>query len=194
MGCVGQFRPMKIDKTAIEGVLVLEPKRFGDERGFFMESYNQRTFEAAVGHPVNFVQDNHSRSRKGTVRGLHFQSKPGQAKLIRCTAGMIWDVAVDIRAGSPSFGKWFGIELSAENSRMIFIPVGFAHGFAVLSEEADVQYQCSAYYDAKTEAGFRWNDPEVGVDWRTSDPILSERDQTSPSFAELRARIEGGRE
>ncbi|HNM47271.1 MAG TPA: dTDP-4-dehydrorhamnose 3,5-epimerase, partial [Candidatus Sumerlaeota bacterium] len=95
---------------------------------------------------------------------------------------------------SPSFGKWFGIELSAENSRMIFIPVGFAHGFAVLSEEADVQYQCSAYYDAKTEAGFRWNDPEVGVDWRTSDPILSERDQTSPSFAELRARIEGGRE
>lgn len=184
---------MKFSPGPLDGLVIIEPRVFADSRGFFLESYRRDLFDANGIH-CDFVQDNHSRSRKGTVRGLHFQSKPGQAKLIRCTAGMIWDVVVDIRAGSPSFGKWFGIELSAENSRMLFIPVGFAHGFAVLSEEADVQYQCSAYYDAKAEAGFRWNDPEVGVDWRTSDPILSERDQTSPSFAELRARIEGGRE
>ncbi|MCC6547868.1 dTDP-4-dehydrorhamnose 3,5-epimerase [Candidatus Sumerlaeota bacterium] len=181
---------MKFSPGPLDGLVIIEPRVFADPRGFFLESFRRDEFTANGIH-CDFVQDNHSCSRRGTVRGLHFQTSPGQAKLIRCTAGVIWDVAVDIRRGSPSFGQWFGIELGAENKKMIFIPVGFAHGFAVLSDDAEVQYQCSAYYNAATEAGFRWNDPDVGVDWRVEDPILSERDQTSQSFAELRARIEG---
>ncbi|MEO8377499.1 MAG: dTDP-4-dehydrorhamnose 3,5-epimerase [Candidatus Sumerlaeota bacterium] len=181
---------MKFSPGPLDGLVIIEPRIFADTRGFFFESYRRDEFTANGIH-CDFVQDNHSRSRMGTVRGLHFQTAPGQAKLIRCTMGIVWDVAVDIRRGSPSFGEWFGIELSAESKKMVFIPVGFAHGFAVLSDEAEVQYQCSAYYDGKTEAGFRWNDPEIGIDWRVANPILSERDMISPTFAEVRLRIEG---
>lgn len=169
---------------SLQGLVLIEPRVFEDPRGFFLESYRKDLF-AANGIDCDFVQDNHSRSKYGTVRGLHFQSAPGQAKLIRCTHGAIWDIAVDIRPKSPTFGRWTGVELTASNRLMLFIPIGFAHGFAVLSEDAEVQYRCSAYYNAATEAGFRWNDPRIGVEWRVSDPILSARDQNSPSFGEI---------
>lgn len=175
----------------IPGLVIIDPVVRIDPRGFFMETYRRDLF-AAAGITCDFVQDNHSCSTRNTVRGLHFQTHPGQAKLVRCTRGMIWDVAVDMRLGSPTLGKWAGQELSAANKRLFFIPVGFAHGFAVLSDEVEVQYQCSAYYDPAGEAGFQWNDPEIAVDWRiTGDPILSERDIKAPPFSVVRARMEG---
>lgn len=176
---------MKFCSLEIPGLMVVEPRVFRDDRGFFLESYRKDLF-AEAGITCDFVQDNHSRSRRGTVRGLHYQSTPGQAKLLRCTAGTIWDVAVDIRPGSPTFGRWAGIELCADSHRMLFIPVGFAHGFAVLSEVAEVQYKCSARYDAQTEAGIAWDDPELSVDWKVGEPILSPRDRSNPSFADYR--------
>ena len=179
-----------VEKTPLEGLRIIRPKIFRDPRGFFVESYNRSVF-AAAGITTEFVQDNHSRSSRGTLRGLHYQSTPGQAKLIRCTSGTIWDVVVDIRPKSPTFGNNFGMELRPEDTAMLFIPIGFAHGFVVLSETADVQYKCSSVYNAATESGIRWNDPELAVPWPLQglDPLLSERDQKAPTFAEYKAKI-----
>ena len=179
---------MDIEKGPIEGLLILTPRVLRDERGFFLESYNERSFaEAGITHP--WRQDNHVASTAGVLRGLHFQRRPGQAKLIRCVRGRIFDVAVDIRPDSPTLGRWFGSELTAESFRMFYVPVGFAHGYAVLSEEAEVFYKCSNVYDAAEEDGFRWDDPEVGVEWPLESPIISERDRNCQSFSQTMARI-----
>jgi dTDP-4-dehydrorhamnose 3,5-epimerase len=179
---------MNVIPGGLEGLLVIEPKVFRDDRGFFLEPYNSARYKSA-GIGVDFVQDNHSFSTRGVLRGLHFQTSPGQAKLLRCGRGRIWDVAVDIRPASPTFGKWWGLELDSESHRQLFIPVGFAHGFCVLSEEAEVLYKCSAVYDPVTESGVAWDDPEIGVQWPTTEPIVSVRDQGNQSFAQYRARI-----
>jgi dTDP-4-dehydrorhamnose 3,5-epimerase len=176
---------LTVEKTPLEGLLVLKPRVFRDARGFFLESYNQATF-AAAGIDTAFMQDNHSKSSKGTLRGLHFQTTPGQVKLVRCAVGAIWDVAVDIRPHSPTFGRHFGVELTPDEARMLYVPVGFAHGFVVLSETAEVLYKCSNVYNPATEAGIAWNDPDLNVAWPLQgvEPLLSERDKTNPSFAE----------
>jgi len=166
--------------TVLPDVKLIEPKVFRDARGFFLESYHQRRF-AEAGIDAGFVQDNHARSARGTLRGLHFQRRPGQAKLVRAVAGRIWDVAVDIRPGSPTFGKWEAWELDDQSMRMVFIPVGFAHGYVALSE-AEVEYKVDAFYDPDEEKGFAWNDPDVGVKWPVTAPTLSHRDQAAPSF------------
>lgn len=178
-----QFHQLKLD-----GLVLIEPRVFSDERGFFLESFRGDLF-AAAGIDCDFIQDNHSQSRGATLRGLHFQTTPGQAKLVRCTRGAIWDVAVDIRPGSPTFGQWLGCELTAENFRMLFIPIGFAHGFSVLSDTAEVQYKCSAVYNGETEAGIAWDDPELGIDWKITNPVLSGRDQSNPGFAAYRESV-----
>jgi dTDP-4-dehydrorhamnose 3,5-epimerase len=173
-----------IEKTPIEGLLVVKPRVFRDARGFFAETYNRERFaEAGIG--IEFVQDNHSLSARGTLRGLHFQTTPGQAKMVRCTRGRIWDVAVDIRPGSDTFGRHHAVELTPDDMAMFFVPVGFAHGFLVLSEEAEVQYKCSNVYNPATESGIAWNDPDLDVPWPLEgiEPLLSERDKTNQSFA-----------
>ncbi|HUP46314.1 MAG TPA: dTDP-4-dehydrorhamnose 3,5-epimerase [Thermoanaerobaculia bacterium] len=170
---------MDVIKTALPGVLRLQPRVFSDERGFFAETYNARTFRAA-GLPEHFVQDNQSRSRRGVLRGLHYQEPNAQGKLVRCTRGSVWDVAVDIRAGSPAFGKWIGIELSEANGTMLWVPPGFAHGFCAISEETDVLYKCTALYDAASERGIAWNDPDIGIEWPVAQPVLSPRDAAAP--------------
>lgn len=171
---------MKLQETGLAGVYLIEPEVFGDARGWFMESYSLRALEKA-GIPTVFVQDNHSLSVKsGTLRGLHFQNPPmAQAKLVRCTRGAVLDVAVDIRKGSPQYKRWFSAELSAENKRQLFIPRGFAHGFAVLSDEVVFQYKCDNYYVPHSEGGILWNDPALGIDWKLpeEDVILSEKDK-----------------
>ena len=170
---------MKITTTAIEGVVILEPKVFGDERGYFLESFSQREFEEKV-CKTTFVQDNESSSRYGVLRGLHFQKPPhAQAKLVRVVKGKVLDIAVDIRKGSPTFGHHVSIELSGENKRQLFIPRGFAHGFAVLSDEVVFQYKCDNYYVPHSEGGILWNDPALGIDWKLpeEDVILSEKDK-----------------
>lgn len=175
---------MKRMDTSLEGVCLLEPTVFGDERGFFMETYNQEIFEKlGIGH--RFVQDNFSRSRRGVLRGLHYQIRHTQAKLVRVTLGEVFDVAVDIRVGSPTFGKWIGETLSAENKRQLFIPEGFAHGFYVLSERAEFAYKCSEFYAPAEERGICWNDAEIGIRWPVMDqpPILSARDQAWGTLA-----------
>ncbi len=177
---------MKVTMCPIEGVVILEPRIFRDERGYFFESYSQRTFDEAVGR-VRFVQDNESSSSYGVVRGLHFQrGEAAQAKLVRAVSGTILDVAVDIRRGSPSFGQHVAVELSAENGRQLFIPQGFAHGFAVLSERAVVQYKCDNLYAPGSEGAIAWNDPALGIDWRLrpEEVILSEKDRHHPTLAE----------
>lgn len=172
---------MNIIKTGIPDVLIIEPKVFGDERGFFFESFNQRQFEQAVGKPVNFVQDNHSRSARGVLRGLHYQVAQPQGKLVRCTQGEVFDVAVDIRPNSPTFGPWEGMFLSAENKRQVWIPEGFAHGFMVLSDVAEFLYKTTDYYAPEHERCIRWDDPTLAIDWPLSDdPILSAKDQQAP--------------
>ena len=170
--------------TKLDGVALLEPEVFGDERGFLLESFSAAGW-AELGVDVAFVQDNHSRSREGILRGLHFQTEPGQAKLVRCARGRIWDVAVDLRRGSPTYGQWEGHELDDVAHRQLFVPVGFAHGFCVLSEVADVNYKVSSYYDPATEAGIAWDDPDVGVEWPVSDPQLSERDKNGPRLTDV---------
>lgn len=178
---------MKVTRTALEDVLLLEPKVHGDERGFFMESFNQGTFERAIGHSVNFVQDNHSRSSRGVLRGLHYQLPPhAQGKLVRVVSGAVFDVAVDMRRGSPGFGRWVGYELSATNHRQLWIPPGFAHGFLVLSESADFLYKTTDYYAPKHEASLRWDDPQVGVAWPDvgQPATLSPKDATAPGWSE----------
>ncbi|MGI2078956.1 dTDP-4-dehydrorhamnose 3,5-epimerase [Shewanella putrefaciens] len=157
---------MKIIDTKIPEVKIIEPKVFGDERGFFFESFNQQQFEAAVGYPVNFVQDNHSKSTKGVLRGLHYQLPPhAQGKLVRCVVGEVFDVAVDIRKSSLTFGQWVGVHLSAENKRQLWIPEGFAHGFVTLSETAEFLYKTTNYYAPQSEGSIRWDDPQVGIEW-----------------------------
>ena len=174
---------MNITRTAIDGVLLLEPRVFGDARGFFVESFNQRSFDAAVGHAVCFVQDNHSRSARGVLRGLHFQRPPHeQGKLVRVTQGSVFDVAVDIRAGSPTFGRWVGVELSGENHKQLWIPPGLAHGFLVTSDSADFLYKTTDYYAPQAEGCVRWDDPTLAIDWPLADitPQLSGKDATAP--------------
>ncbi|ENB4455490.1 dTDP-4-dehydrorhamnose 3,5-epimerase [Escherichia albertii] len=176
---------MNVIKTEIPDVLIFEPKVFGDERGFFFESFNQKVFEEAVGRKVEFVQDNHSKSSKGVLRGLHYQLEPyAQGKLVRCAVGEVFDVAVDIRKSSPTFGKWVGVNLSAENKRQLWIPEGFAHGFLVLSETAEFLYKTTNYYHSECERGIRWDDENIGVGWPLStDLILSLKDTKHPKFS-----------
>jgi dTDP-4-dehydrorhamnose 3,5-epimerase len=167
--------------TRLDGPVLFAPRRFGDERGFFAE-----TFRAEWVPGVTWMQDNHSRSGRGTVRGMHFQTHPGQAKLVRCARGAILDVVVDVRRESPTFGEWEAFALDDENLRAIFVPIGFAHGFAVTSAEADAIYKVSSYYDGDTEAGFAFDDPEVGIEWPDGDLVVSERDRRAPRLSEIR--------
>ena len=171
-------------ETGIEGLVLLEVEAHGDERGFLLESFRDDAWRD-LGVDVEFVQENHSRSRRGILRGVHFQTRPGQAKLVRCVRGTIWDVAVDLRRDSPTYRRWEGYELSDANHRQLFVPAGFGHGFCVLSEEADVAYKLSSYYEAETEAGIAWDDPDVGIEWPLADPQVSERDRSAPRLAEL---------
>ncbi|EBR2640199.1 dTDP-4-dehydrorhamnose 3,5-epimerase [Salmonella enterica] len=173
---------MNVIKTEIPDVLIFEPKVFSDERGFFMESFNQKVFEEAVGRKVEFVQDNHSKSTKGVLRGLHYQVEPyAQGKLVRCIAGEVFDVAVDIRKDSETFGKWVGINISSENKRQLWIPEGFAHGFLVLSEEAEFVYKTSNFYNPDSDRGVAWNDPDIGINWPLiNNPLLSNKDSKQP--------------
>lgn len=174
---------MQVSKTPIDGLLTIEPKIFADPRGMFYEVYSENRYEEH-GIPC-FVQDNHSVSKKGVVRGLHYQVNPGQGKLVRVTRGEVFDVAVDIRKQSPTYGKWWGLSLSETNNFQLYIPIGFAHGFCVLSESAEVLYKCSDYYSPENERGILWNDPDLAIDWPVKDPILSEKDAVYPLFSEL---------
>ncbi|MBS4709783.1 dTDP-4-dehydrorhamnose 3,5-epimerase [Aeromonas caviae] len=175
---------MNVIKTEIPDVLIFEPKVFGDERGFFFESFNQKLFEEVVGYPVTFVQDNHSKSSQGVLRGLHYQLPPhAQGKLVRCVAGEVFDVAVDIRTSSPTFGQWVGVHLSAENKRQLWIPEGFAHGFVTLSESADFLYKTTDYYHRESEGSICWNDSDINIEWPVEGVLLSEKDKTSQSFS-----------
>ena len=181
---------MRVTATDLAGVKLIEPKVFGDDRGFFMESWNARTF-AAAGIDATFVQDNHSRSTRGVVRGMHFHIGDGVAKLVRCARGRIVDVAVDLRRGSPTYSQWEAVELDDERMRELYLPVGFAHGFCVLSEVADVLYKQSAYYDPAVERGIAWNDPDVAVVWPLPERelIVSERDAGAPLLRELAGEL-----
>ncbi len=173
-------------KTPIEGVTVIEPTVFGDNRGYFMETYQYEDFKAA-GLDMVFVQDNQSKSKKGVLRGLHYQTRNSQGKLVRVIKGEVYDVAVDLRQNSETFGKYFGVLLSEENKKQFYIPEGFAHGFLVLSDEAEFVYKCTNYYDPTSEAGLMWNDPDIGIEWPVKDGmeiILSEKDKVHPSFKE----------
>lgn len=171
----------------LAGLVLVKPRVFRDDRGFFVETFSEGRYREA-GIACAFVQDNHSRSAKGTLRGMHFQTTPGQAKLVRCATGTIWDVAVDIRPESPTFGQWHGEILDGESHHQLFVPVGFAHGFVVLSESADVVYKVSSVYDGKTESGFHYADAAVGIAWPTTDVILSARDRDAKPLAEVVTR------
>lgn len=177
---------MNIIKTAIPDVLIIEPKVFGDARGFFYESFSQKLFDEAVGRNVKFVQDNHSKSSKGVLRGLHYQLAPfAQGKLVRCVAGEVFDVAVDIRKDSATFGQWVGVVLSAENKRQLWIPEGFAHGFVTLSETAEFLYKTTNYYSPEHDRGVIWNDPTINIKWpEIGEFLLSEKDQKQKSLLE----------
>lgn len=176
---------MNVIKTEIPDVLIIEPKVYGDNRGFIFESYNERTFRGATGLAVTFVQDNHSRSARGVLRGLHFQVEQPQGKLVRCAVGEVFDVAVDIRRDSPTFGCWVGQVLSADNKRQMWIPEGFAHGFLVLSDFAETLYKTINYYSPQHERAIRWDDPDLTIDWPLkSAPLLSAKDSVAPTFAE----------
>ncbi|MCW9042821.1 MAG: dTDP-4-dehydrorhamnose 3,5-epimerase [Pseudopelagicola sp.] len=180
---------MRVDQTNLPGVLLITPRRFGDHRGFFAETYSLRLYQEN-GIDVDFVQDNHSLSSQvGTLRGLHFQAPPhAQAKLVRCGRGAIFDVAVDIRQGSPTYGQWVGYELSAQNGAQLFIPEGFAHGFVTLRPESEVVYKCSTYYAPDTEGALIWDDAQIGIDWPLSGaPILSDKDAAAPRLGDLQS-------
>ncbi len=182
---LSEYRNMKVIETAISDVKIIEPTVFTDERGFFMESWNQQVFETEVsGKPVHFVQDNHSKSKQGTLRGLHYQLQNTQGKLIRVIAGELFDVAVDIRKDSPTFGHWIGVYLSAENKRQLWIPEGFAHGFYVVSEEAESVYKCTDYYNPQAEISILWDMPEFGIDWPLkAPPLLSHKDSRGSALS-----------
>ncbi len=179
---------MKVIDTSIPDVKIIEPTVFGDERGFFMETWQQKKFEDLVtGKPTQFVQDNHSKSKKGILRGLHFQTKNTQGKLVRVVSGEVFDVAVDIRKGSPTYGQWVGEFLSAENKRQLWVPAGFAHGFYVTSDEAEFVYKCTNYYDPITEVSIKWDDEDIGIEWPTvTSPILSEKDKQAISLVDFK--------
>ncbi|NLR76247.1 dTDP-4-dehydrorhamnose 3,5-epimerase [Leeia aquatica] len=180
---------MRIIHSRLHGVLILEPDVYRDSRGFFLESYNQKYLDSLLGTQTVFVQDNHSRSSRGVLRGLHYQLPPfAQGKLVRVTSGRIYDVAVDLRRDSPAYGQWDGVELSAENHRQLWIPPGFAHGFLVLSDTVDVLYKATAYYAPETEGSIRWDDPTLAIDWPLEGltPLLSGKDQNAPCWAEAK--------
>ena len=170
---------MNFTETHLPGVILIEPRVFGDSRGFFMETYNAAKFRE-LGIDATFVQDNHSRSARGVVRGLHFQEPNAQGKLVRCPRGSLFDVAVDVRRGSPSFGKWVGIELSEENKRMLWVPPGFAHGFCALTDDAELVYKTTEIYRPEFDRAILWNDPEIGIEWPITDPSLSAKDTAAP--------------
>lgn len=174
---------MEIIKTPIEGLLIIKPRVFGDERGYFFESFNQQAFENAIGDKISFVQDNESLSQKGVLRGLHFQKPPhAQGKLVRVNAGSVLDVAVDLRKSSPTYGQQYSIELSAENKLMFWIPPGFAHGFAALEDNTKFLYKCTELYAPQSEGTIAWNDKDLGIDWKVTSPIVSEKDQNGEEF------------
>lgn len=180
---------MTLTKTPIEGLLVLEPKIYQDSRGYFFESYNDQVFKDLTGHQHPFIQDNQARSVKNVLRGLHYQNNPTpQSKLIRVLEGTIWDVVIDIRKDSPTYGQWFGVELSAENKKQLFVPRGFAHGYSVLSDTAEIFYKCDNLYDKSAEGGIRYNDPALNIDWKINleAAIVSDKDLVQPLFAEAR--------
>ena len=172
---------MNVIQTKLEGVIIIEPKLFGDQRGFFVESYNQRRYEEN-GILDTFVQDNHSRSAKGVLRGLHFQKQKPQGKLVQVTHGEVFDVAVDVNPKSKTFSQWVGVKLNSANHTQVYIPPGYAHGFVVLSESADFHYKCTEFYDPADEAGIIWNDETINIDWPIKSPILSEKDQKLPTL------------
>lgn len=172
---------INVEKTSIDGLLVITPDVFQDDRGFFMECYRKDEFEKH-GLPTEFVQDNHSRSARNVLRGLHFQWEPPMGKLMRVTVGTAFLVAVDIRKGSPTLGKWFGLEVSAENKKQVYAPAGFARGFCVLSEAAEIQYKCTGIYSNKAESGILWNDPAIGIEWPVKDPVLSKKDEVAQTL------------
>ena len=175
---------MKIQATAIPDVLIIEPMVFGDERGFFYESYNQKRFTELTGISRTFVQDNHSKSTKGVLRGLHYQIQHSQGKLVHCTAGTVFDVSVDLRKSSPSFGQWVGVELSAANKRHVWIPEGFAHGYLVTSDSAEFLYKTADYWTPEFERCISWNDPQIGIDWPLDgEPLLSNKDRLGSLLA-----------
>ena len=177
--------PFTFSPGPIEGLLIIEPRVYIDDRGFFMESFKARDF-AAAGIPGPFVQDNHSQSRRGTLRGLHFQREPyAQGKLVRVTRGAVWDVAVDLRPGSQSFAKWYGLELSERNHLMLWIPPGFAHGFIALEDDSELQYKCTAEYHAPSDSGIRWNDPDLAITWPIKDVLISPKDATLPYLKDI---------
>lgn len=182
---------MKVIETPLAGMVILEPKVFGDHRGFFMETYNEEVFRNH-GLTETFVQDNMSRSKKGTLRGMHYQLAPhAQGKLVRVTYGEVFDAGVDLRRSSPTYGKWFGLHLTGENKKALYVPPGFAHGFLVLSDEAEFHYKCTSLYAPKFDRGMRWNDPKVGIEWPMDpDPeMLSEKDRTAPLFEDAESNF-----
>ena len=180
---------MEVIKTEIEGLLIIKPKVFEDSRGYFYESYNKRKLEEA-GIDYDFVQDNQSLSSRGVLRGLHFQNPPHeQGKLIRVITGSVLDVALDIRKNSPTYGKWVSVELNAKNKLMFWVPPGFAHGFATLEDNTTFFYKCTGFYKLESEGGILWNDPELAIDWKIADPLLSEKDKECPLFKELESKF-----
>ncbi|MCO6544989.1 MAG: dTDP-4-dehydrorhamnose 3,5-epimerase [Gilliamella sp.] len=176
---------MEVISTNIVDVKIIKPKVFGDERGFFLETFEQKRYQEMLGIELNFVQDNHSRSQKNVLRGLHFQKKNPQGKLVRVVRGEVFDVAVDIRKDSPTYGKWVGVTLTEHNKTQLWIPPGLAHGFAVLSDIADFEYKCTNYYDPKSEGCLLWNDPTVNISWPISNPLLSTKDKLGKTLQEL---------
>jgi len=175
---------VNIIETRLPGVHIIEPKVYGDNRGYFLESYHEARYKQA-GVQGRFVQDNHSRSSKGTLRGLHYQRQKPQGKLVRITQGEVFDVAVDVRRDSPFFGKWVGVHLSGENYRQLWVPPGFAHGFCVLSDTADFLYKCTEYYDPEDEEGVAWNDPSIGIEWPIQGPLLSKKDSVAQRLNDI---------
>ncbi|MFT7388025.1 MAG: dTDP-4-dehydrorhamnose 3,5-epimerase [Candidatus Endobugula sp.] len=178
---------MNVIETVLEGVVIIEPKIFGDERGFFLETFQQDRYREYLGSDVTFVQDNHSRSSKGVLRGLHFQLTKPQGKLVRVVTGEVYDVAVDINPQSSTYGQYTGVVLSANNKRQFWVPPGYAHGFLVLSDTADVEYKCTDYYDPSDEGGVLWSDPRIDIDWPLNDVHLSDKDKQLPTLESLRA-------
>ncbi|MBA0203891.1 dTDP-4-dehydrorhamnose 3,5-epimerase [Pectobacterium aroidearum] len=176
---------MQIIDTAVHGAKIIQPKVFGDARGFFLETFEKKRYQEMLDIDLDFVQDNHSRSSKGVLRGLHFQKTNPQGKLVRVVRGEVFDVAVDIRQYSPTYGKWYGVLLSEENKTQFWLPPGLAHGFVVLSDTADFEYKCTDYYDPSDEGCLLWNDPDVGIDWPLESPLLSEKDKLGKHFKEL---------
>jgi dTDP-4-dehydrorhamnose 3,5-epimerase len=177
---------MNVIKTKLDGCVIIEPKVFGDERGFFLETFQAERYISEAGITLPFVQDNHSRSSKSVLRGLHFQKTKPQGKLVRVVRGQVYDVAVDIRKGSPTYGQWEGLVLSEENKTQLWVPPGFAHGFVVLSDTADFEYKCTDYYDPSDEASILWNDSDLDIPWPVDNPILSNKDARADSLADLK--------